>query len=261
VDRRAEFGTLYDDQLCADLYASEGRPVQVAPWRLARVMVMQSLEGLTDRQAADAVRRCMDWQYALSLDVHDPGFDFTLLHDFRQRLLAHEAVQRLLETFLAACKGRGWIKTRGKQRTDSPHVVAAIRRLSDLECGQEALRSALNQRSAVHATWVRQRVPLEGYERYGPRADVSRFPKETSQRDALALRVGAEGDQLLEWLGEAARVLALRELPALEVLRQIWLQHYSRCPEPGMEVIGWRDTAEQPPSSQLIESPYDLEAR
>jgi transposase len=68
VALRAEFGTLYDDQLFADLYPPQGRPVEVAPWRLALVMVMQSIEGLTDRQAADAVRRCMDWTYALSLE-------------------------------------------------------------------------------------------------------------------------------------------------------------------------------------------------
>jgi hypothetical protein len=92
------FGTLYDDQLFADLYPPQGRPVEVAPWRLALVMVMQYIEGLTDRQAADAVRRCMDWKYALSLDLHDPGFDFTLLHDFRQRLLAHDSGLRLHST-------------------------------------------------------------------------------------------------------------------------------------------------------------------
>src|SRR5467141_222066 len=154
VDLRAEFGTLYADQLFTDLYPPAGRPVEVPPWRLALVMVMQYIEGLTDRQAADAVRRCMDWQYALSLDLHDPGFDFTLLHDFRGRLLAHEAVQRRLDTFLAACKTRGWIKTRGTQRTDSTHVVAAIRRLYYLECVQEALRHTLNQLSEADAAWV-----------------------------------------------------------------------------------------------------------
>ena len=129
IDLRAEFGTLYDDQLFADLYSPEGRPVEVAPWRLALVLVMQYIEGLTDRQAADAVRRCMDWKYALSLDLTDPGFDFTLLHDFRDRLLTHEAAQRLLDTFLSACKGRGWLKARGTQRTDSTHVLAAVRTL------------------------------------------------------------------------------------------------------------------------------------
>jgi transposase len=117
VALRAEFGALYGDQLFADLYPPQGRPVEVAPWRLALVVVMQYIEGLTDRQAADAVRRCMDWKYALSLELTDPGFDFTLLHDFRQRLLTHEAAQRLLDTFLTTCKARGWLKARGTQRT------------------------------------------------------------------------------------------------------------------------------------------------
>src|SRR5262245_52018004 len=134
VDLRAEFGTIYEDQLFADLYPPQGRPVEVVPWRLALVLVMQYIEGLTDRQAADAVRRCMDWKYALSLELTDPGFDFTLLHDFRHRWLTHEAGQRFLDTFLAAGKARGWLKARGSQRTDSTHVLAAIRTLHRLEC-------------------------------------------------------------------------------------------------------------------------------
>src|SRR5919199_3065826 len=165
VDLRTEFGTLYTDQLFADLYPPEGRPVEVPPWRLALVMVMQYIEGLTDRQAADAVRRCMDWKYALSLDLHDPGFDFTLLHDFRQRLLTHEAAQRLLDTFLTTCKARGWIKARGTQRTDSTHVLAAIRTLHRLERGLETLRAALNQLSQAAAAWAQRPVPVAWYER------------------------------------------------------------------------------------------------
>jgi transposase len=126
VDLRTEFGTLYEDQLFAALYPPEGRPVEVAPWRLALVVVlvvvMQYSEGLTDRQATDAVRRCMDWQYALSLDWHDPGFHCTLLYAFRQRLVAHEAGPRCLDTCLATCTARGWSKARGTQRTASTHV-------------------------------------------------------------------------------------------------------------------------------------------
>ena len=84
VDLHAEFGTLYADQLFAALSPPEGRPVDVSPWRLALVTVRQDMEGLSDRQAAAAVRRCMDWQYALSLDWHAPGFDCTLWHDVRE---------------------------------------------------------------------------------------------------------------------------------------------------------------------------------
>jgi transposase len=138
-------GTIPLIALC--LYPPSGRPVEVALWRLALVMVMPYIEGLTDRQAADAVRRCMDWKYALSLDLTDPGFDFTLLHDSRHRLLSHEVGQRVLDTFLAACKVRGWIKAWGTQRTDSTHVLAAIRTLHHLECALEAMHWALNQLS------------------------------------------------------------------------------------------------------------------
>jgi len=261
VDLRTEFGTLYDDPLFADLYPPEGRPVEVAPWRLALVVVMQYIEGLTDRQAADAVRRCMDWKYALSLDLHDPGFDVTLLHDFRQRLLAHEATQRLLDTFLTACKARGWIKARGTQRTDSTHVLAAIRSLHRVECVLEAMHWALNQLSAADSAWVRQHVPLEWYARYGLRAAGARLPKDASKRDALARQIGVDGYQLLDGVWTADNAPYLRDLPALEALRQIWIQQYSRCTVPGLEDVRWRTVDAQPPSALLIQSPYDVEAR
>jgi transposase len=261
VALRIEFGALYDDQLFADLYPPAGRPVEVAPWRLALVMVMQYLEGLTDRQAADAVRRCMDWKYALSLDLHDPGFDFTLLHDFRCRLLAHEAAQRLLDTFLSTCKARGWLKARGTQRTDSTHVLAAIRTLHRLECVLEAMHYALNQLSDLAPAWVRQHVPPTWYTRYGLRSDQARLPKDTSTREALARQVGADGYQLLAWVQTADTTVGLRELPALEALRQIWVQQYYRCTVPGLETLRWRTSDERPPSAVRIASPYDLEAR
>src|SRR5918992_361645 len=261
VALRAEFGTLDDDQLFADLYPPAGRPVEVAPWRLALVMVMQYIEGLTDRQAADAVRRCMDWKYALSLELTDPGFDFTLLHDFRCRLLAHEATQRLLDTFLTTCKARGWLKARGTQRTDSTHVLAAIRTLHRLECVLEAMHWALNQLSDEAPAWVQQQVPPEWYTRYGLRSDQARLPKDASKREALARQVGADGYQLLAWVQTADTPFRLKELPALEARRQIWVQQYYRCTVPGLETLRWRTSDERPPSAVRIASPYDLEAR
>ncbi len=238
-----------------------GRPVEVAPWRLALVMVMQYIEGLTDRQAADAVRRCMDWKYALSLELTDPGFDFTLLHDFRCRLLAHEAGHRFLDTFLATCKARGWIKARGTQRTDSTHVLAAIRTLHRLEYVLETMHYALNQLSDVAPAWVRQHMPLEWYPRYGLRSDQARLPKDASKREALARQVGADGYQLLEWVSRPESPPGVCELPALEALQRIWLQQYYRCTVPGRETLRWRTGDEQPPAALRIASPYDLEAR
>src|SRR5882724_7551012 len=260
IDLRAEFGTLYNDQRFAELYPPEGRPVEVAPWRLALVLVMQYIEGLADRQAADAVRRCMDWKYALSLELTDPGFDFTLLHDFRQRLLAHAVGQRFLDTFLATCKARGWIKARGTQRTDATHVLAAIRTLHRLACVLEAMHDALNQLSDVAPAWVRQQVPPEWYTRDGLRSDQARLPKDASKPEALVRQVGADGYQLLEWVSRPESPPGVCELPALEALRRIWLQQYYRCTVPGRETLRWRTGDEQPPSALRMASPDDLEA-
>jgi transposase len=261
VDLRTEFGTRYDDPLCADLDALRGRPVAVAPWRLVSVVVMQSIDGLTDRQAADAVRRGMAWQDALSLDWTDAGFDVTLLHDVRQRLRAHQAAQRLLDPFLSACKARGWLKGRGTQRTDATHVLAAIRQLPRWACVLEAMPHALHPLGAADPAWVRQQGPLAWYDRDGLRADRGRLPKETSKRDALALQIGAEGYQLLDEVWRDGSPLSLRDLPALEVLRQIWLQPDDCRTVLGLEERRWRPTDERPPSARLIPSPYDVEAR
>lgn len=262
VDLHTEFGAIYDDTQFADLYSkNRGRPVEVAPWRLALVTVMQYMEGLTDRQAADAVRRCMDWKYALSLELSDPGFDFTLLHDFRERFVLHQGAQELLDTLLEACQARGWIKARGKQRTDSTHVLAAIRTLNRLEMVLETLRAALNQLSEADATWVRQWVPLDWYERYGPRAESFRLPKDKSKREHLAAQIGADGYALMDAIYGGDDAHHLRHLPDLEVLRCVWVQQYYRCTEAGMEEVRWRCQDEQPPAALRIQSPYDLEAR
>jgi transposase len=126
IHLRDALGTIYQDGLFADLYPGRGQPAY-APWRLALVTVFQFLENLTDRQAADAVRSRLDWKYALSLELTDPGFDHTVLSEFRTRLVALSAEERFLEAVLAVCKEQGWLKERGRQRTDSTHVLAKIR--------------------------------------------------------------------------------------------------------------------------------------
>jgi transposase len=139
----------------------------------------------------------------------------------------------LLDTFLTTCKARGWIKARGTQRTDSTHVLAAIRTLHRLECVLEAMHAALDQLSAAEPAWVQQHVPLDWYPRYGLRSDQTRLPKDASKREALACQVGADGYQLLDTVGAAEGAPYLRALPALEALRQIWLQQYYRVPLQG----------------------------
>ena len=72
---REELGVLYEDEDFAEVYPNQGRPGE-SPWRLALITVMQFIENLSDRQAAEAVRSRIDWKYLLSLSLEDSGFDF-----------------------------------------------------------------------------------------------------------------------------------------------------------------------------------------
>src|SRR5207248_8090834 len=126
---RDELGTIYEDESFAHLFPNNGQPAE-APWRLALVTIIQFAEGLSDRQAADAVRGRIDWKYALSLDLADPGFDASVLSEFRARLVAGGLEERLFDTMLERFRARKLLKERGRQRTDSTRVLGAIRTLN-----------------------------------------------------------------------------------------------------------------------------------
>src|SRR5512135_2297583 len=139
-----QLGSLYHDEEFVELFPTRGQPA-ASPARLALVSVLQYIEGLSDRQAADAVRSRIDWKYALGLELTDPGFDHTVLSEFRSRLVHNQAERLLLDLLLKRLHERGLIKQRGRQRTDSTHVLAAVRTLNRLERVGETLRAALNQ--------------------------------------------------------------------------------------------------------------------
>jgi transposase len=131
---RDVLGTIFQDQDFLVLFPNNGHP-GLPPWRLALVTIMQFRENLADRQAAEAVRARIDWKYLLGLELTDPGFDFSVLSEFRDRLLAGSAEELLLEKLLERCRALGLLTARGQQRTDSTHVLAAIRVLNRLELG------------------------------------------------------------------------------------------------------------------------------
>src|ERR671910_2490536 len=196
---RDEFNALYQDEDFRNLYPARGQPA-LTPWRLALVTVFQFLEHLSDRQAADAVRARIDWKYALGLELTDPGFHFSVLAEFRARLVAGGAEHLLLDTMLERFKARGLVKARGKQRTDSIYVLAAVRDLSFLERVAETLRAALDDVAAVAPDWLRAVAKPVWFERYGRRVEDYRLPKSREEREALALDVGADGFVLLDAL-------------------------------------------------------------
>jgi transposase len=241
------------------LFSTQGRPAE-APWRLALITVLQCAEGLTDRQAADAVRDRLAWKYLLGLELTDTGFDHTVLSDFRARLVGGGAEMQLLDALLERCTAVGLLKARGKQRTDSTHVLAAVRALNRLDCVGETLRHALNTLAVVVPDWLRAQVPPEWYERYDTRIESTRHPLSAAERDALAATIGADGIHLLRAVYDPPAPAWLRELPAVRVLRQVWVQQYY-APDAATGTLRLRSARDLPPNARTIETPYDPDAR
>jgi transposase len=264
---RDGLGTIFQDEDFRALFPSHGPP-GLSPWRLALVTIMQFRENLADRQATEAVRARIDWKYLLGLELTDPGFDFSVLSEFRDRLLAGHAEMLLLDQLLARCRTLGWLKARGHQRTDSTHVLAAIRVLNRLELVAETLRATLNALATVAPDWLQARAPLAWYTRYGTRIEETRLPKTSAERQAYAQTVGEDGFTVLDAVEAPEAPATVRALPIIATLRQTWQRHYERCgdaPAPvGAPVprrVRWKTNRELPPAAEGIESPYDVEAR
>ncbi len=252
---RDTLGAIYTDAAFADLFPTHGQPA-LAPWRLALVTVFQFMEGLTDRQAADAVRDRLAWKYALSLELCDPGFDHSVLSEFRSRLIEGHAEQRLLDLLLERCREGGWLKAGGRQRTDSTHVLARIRALNRTLCVAQTMVYVLNVLSEVAPDWILAHVPAEWVERYGERVEHERLPKEEEERQQYANQVGGDGWMLLAALQAPDTPDWMQTLPAITTLRTIWEQQF----EPREQGGRWRPEPALP-AAQLINSPYDLDAR
>src|SRR5262245_5879006 len=250
-----ELGTLFTDTLFSDLFPTLGQPA-LAPWRLALVTILQFAEGLSDRQAADAVRSRIDWKYVLRLELADPGFDASVLCEFRSRLLAGAAETLLFETLLRWCRERQLVNARGRQRSDSTHVLAAVRALNRIELVGEGMRHALNTLAVVAPDWLRSVSQPEWTERYARRAEDDRLPTKQAAREALALTIGNDGWHLLTTIYHSGAPIWLREVPAVVTLRRMWIQNFQWD---GSQVC-WRASDNIPPAAQFISSPYDLAA-
>jgi len=193
---RDQLGEIYQNKSFASLFSTRGQPAE-APWRLALVCIFQFLEGLTDRQAAEAVQQRIDWKYTLSLELSDSGFDYSVLSKFRARLIAGGQEMQLFDEMLALLKTQGLLKGRGRQRTDSTHILAAVRTLNRLERVGETMRHALNTLAEVAPHWLRAHAVPEWYERYGRRMENYRFPKAETARSELGATIGRDGVELL----------------------------------------------------------------
>jgi transposase len=261
---RDELGELFTDEQFAAAFADRGTPGW-SPGRLALVTALQMVENLTDRQAAEAVRDKISWKYALGLGLTDTGFDFSVLSEFRTRVAGNGLEARALDLLVAALVDKGLIKARGKQRTDSTHVLAAVRDLNRLELAGEAVRAALEALAAAAPRWLAEALDVSGWAAgYGIRIDSWWLPTSKTKRAQLAAAYGADGFTLLKAVYAPDSPPWLADLPAVEALRRILVQNYVvMADRTGREVITMRDadTHGLPPGRCRITSPYDLDAR
>lgn len=255
-----ELGVLYADREFTILFPARCGQSAMSPGKLALITVMQFGEGLTDRQAADAVRSRIDWKYTLGLELTDSGFDCSVLSEFRSRLCEYGLVNKLLDLMLVRFQEKKLIKHRGKQRTDSTQVIAAIRQLNRLELVGETFRAALNEIASVEPEWLKAIISEDWFEQYSWRFDNYRLPKNKNEREELALKIGFDGHYILHqiWFGNHEKV-GLYQLDSVEILRKVWIQQYTF----DKNGLVWRNPNQTglPPNSICIESPYDIEAR
>ena len=256
VVMRDELGSLIEDLHLAHLFPKRGQPA-ARPWRLAMITVFQFVENLSDRQAADAVRGRIDWKYALGLELENPGFDHTVLSEFRSRLVDSGAERLLLDLFLEQFRQHGLLKAHGRQRTDSSHVLAAVRALNRLELVREALRHALDVLATIVPGWLQSQARPEWLERYTGRSDEWRLPKSKEAQTDLANTIGKDGAVLFRAIYSSRAPRWLRDVPAVETLRRVWVQNYVPT-EAGPR---WRSSDDGlPKASQFVSSPLDLDA-
>jgi transposase len=243
----------YKDEDYADLYPAEGQP-GLSPVDLALVTAFQFLEDLPDRAAAEAVRLRMDWKYALRLPLGYTGFNFSVLSEYRARLIAHGAEARVFEALLADLVTLGLLKRRGRQRTDSLAVLTRVRTLTRLELVVETLRLAVQALVAADAVWARATLPPTWEEWYGERCVAERLAE--AERQRLQQETGREGQWLLERLALPDTPAHLRELEAVQVLTTVWAQQY----EVREQTVVWREAGPYDGSTRL-QSPHDPDAR
>ena len=255
IQIRDELGHLYEDGQFAELYAVEGQPA-LSPWRLAMVTTFQFAENLTDRQTAEAVRSRIDWKYALGLSLTDSGFDYSVLSEFRGRLVGSGRVDSLLDRLLEVCKAKGLIRERGQQRTDSTHILSAVRDLNRLELVGTSLQYALNSLAVVVPEWLKMSVPASWSDRYAKRWEEYRLPKAEAERLTLAEQVGRDGFTLMAAVFGSTAQPWLRQIPAIQTMRHIWLQNFYQTDG----IIQWRRAGNIPSAANATSSPFDTQA-
>ena len=261
---RDELGEVFPDAEFEAGFGQRGAPGW-SPGRLALITVLQMAESLTDRGAAERIRFGLDWKYALGLEIDDPGLDHTVLSEFRTRVAEHGLEEKVLEQLLAALIERGLLGAGGKVRTDSTHVIAAVRNLNRLELAGESVRACVEALAVAAPDWLAATIDVSDWSaRYTARVDSWRLPTSETRRTELALAYARDGYALIEAVYAPGTPAWIRQVEAVQVLRVVLLQNYLIVTDAkGREVIKRREADKDglPPGRSRLTSPDDTDAR
>ncbi len=261
---RDELGEVYADERFTAAFGVRGRP-GISPGQLMMASVLQFSQNLTDQQAAEAVRDRITWKYALGLELDDEGFDASVFSEFRSRLVAGDLTRLALDALLERLGVLGLVKAGGRARTDSTHVLGAIRALNRLELAGETLRAALEALAVAAPQWLTGVIDASWQDIYGARIDNLHLPESQTKREELMVGYGRDGYHLLDQIHAPNAPGWLVELPAVQALRRIWVQQFYREIDGDRQEVRRREKLPEgdglPPGRLRLISPYDLDAR
>ena len=140
------------------------------------------------------------------------------------------------------------------KRTDSTHIEAAIRLTNRIVFVGETVRAALNSLAVIVPDWLRSHVPQEWYDRYEKRMEDFHFPKEATKFVPMIEQIGRDGSDVLKWVREANAPIWLREIPALETLRLVWIQQF--YVEDGYPLMSVRNASQNCPRASWPSSDW-----
>lgn len=253
---RDELGIVFTNEKFKHLFSHQGRAAE-APGNLAIILVMQHLEGLSDREAAEQVGARIDWKYMLGLELEDEGIRHQILTEFRERLIKGESTDLLLDEILQCFREKGWLKEKKKQRTDATYIVSAGRRLKRIELVWEALSKALEVCAIQAPRWLEKQIDERWVRQYARPLGWRELPNKEEEREKYGQQIGEDGCYLWHCLLNSPFYEEWSDKPEIEAWRRIWVQQYYQ--QDGQ--VFWRETSESPPVADRISTPYDLDAR
>ena len=225
---------------------SNGRPA-IDPVLLCGVTLLQFMEKVSDRRAAEQVAYHLGWKYALDLELPYEGFHPTVLVYFRDRLEEKKAERVIFDGIVELLIELGLIKRAGKQRIDSTDILGYVKEMSRLECAAETLRLALEGLAGVV---VSQRP--EFWDRLWSlyvQSEVGwRLSK--AERDSRYRQCGQDIKELMEWIDKSAAKLS--EMESIKLLRRVFAEQF--------EVVEGTIRPRRTRPSRSVQNPHDPDA-